>query len=545
MWKPKADRKTILMATLGLALSALVLTLGLWARSFLLVPELFRLNRQCQEEGYFMTEFEFKMVGLAYLMDKGEYVRATTLIDRLHHQMKTREGLVKVPKFDDKNREMDFYLDLQNPRTGAFMDDSYPYCTWEGPTGNVLLHLEELAKATGRPLKLKYPLRFYDSIDTPEKLKPYLDELGYIGWIGSKLPESTFHLIRDLASYARDDDVTERNGLHRFSPEWKRALKRWFEENQDPETGFWGPRSRSSGRLTKIDLHNTGSIAKLFSDGEGNDLDPEFPLKLKDRMFRTTLDLISPPPPAGDDLDDWHAYTLRQGKGVTLLTRHLWKGATPQDKAKARRLIEDFVRLKYERYYIAADGAFSFYPDSKHATIDGTGTLICNLDDAGSFSAGKQRRIWGPPESTTTELGRKSLEHLSEGDLEPLAKFQGVNSVRYYVSYPDTGSPTRHVEGAYYPRNTVVLDLVEVAPRMKRWLDSTSQSLGNWVSTIETIGDMSKVGTDPVPVARDRAPLARMDSLLRERGRLTVVGFDALQVPVCKLEFQEPEPLRK
>jgi hypothetical protein len=533
------------MATLGLALSALVLTLGLWGRSFLLVPELFRLNKECQEQGYYMTEFEFKMVGIAYLMDHGEFVRATTTINRLHHQMKTKVGLVKVPKFSDKNREMDFYLDLQNPRTGAFMDDSYPYCTWEGPTGNVLLHLDELAKATGRPLKLKYPLRFYDSIDTPEKLKPYLDELGYIGWIGSKLPESTFHLIRDLASYARGDDVTERNGLHRFSPEWKRALKQWFTDNQDPETGFWGPRSRSTRRLTKIDLHNTGSIAKLFSDGEGNDLDPEFPLKLKERMFRTTLGLISPPPPAGDDLDDWHAYTLRQGKGVTLLTRHLWKGASFQDKARARELIEAFIRLKYERYYVAADGAFSYYPDSKHATIDGTGTQISNLDDAGAFSANKQRRIWGSPESTLTDLGRKSLAHLSEGDLEPLANFKGVNSVRYYASLPDTGSLTRQVEGVYYPRNPVVLDLVEVAPRMKIWLDSTSQSLGNWVSTLVTMGDMRKVGTDLVPVVQGQTPFLRMDSLLQDRGTLTVVGFDALQVPVCKLEFQERVAPRK
>jgi hypothetical protein len=51
------------------------------------------------------------------------------------------------------------------------MDDSYPYCTWEGPTANVLELLEKLSKATGRPLRLRYPLKFFDRIDTPEELQ--------------------------------------------------------------------------------------------------------------------------------------------------------------------------------------------------------------------------------------------------------------------------------------------------------------------------------------------------------------------------------------
>jgi hypothetical protein len=37
------------------------------------------------------------------------------------------------------------------------MDESYPYCTYTGPTGNVLLHIDALAEALGQPLKLKYP----------------------------------------------------------------------------------------------------------------------------------------------------------------------------------------------------------------------------------------------------------------------------------------------------------------------------------------------------------------------------------------------------
>jgi len=202
------------------------------------VPKMFKLNKQLQEEGYYMAEFEFKMLGFVYNLDKGHYWKTVSDMRRLHNQMKSREGLVRVPAFTDKKAEMEFYLNLQNPRTGAFMDDRYPYCTYEGPTGNVLLHLEALAKETGQPLKLRYPLSFFDRIHTPDKLRTYLDDIAYIGWIAAKLPESTFHMVRDLIGYCKSDNVVERNKLYSFSPEWKQALLKWLYDSQDPVTGF-------------------------------------------------------------------------------------------------------------------------------------------------------------------------------------------------------------------------------------------------------------------------------------------------------------------
>ncbi len=35
------------------------------------IRELFQMNKQLQEEGYYMAEFEFKLLGLGYLIDKG------------------------------------------------------------------------------------------------------------------------------------------------------------------------------------------------------------------------------------------------------------------------------------------------------------------------------------------------------------------------------------------------------------------------------------------------------------------------------------------
>src|SRR3989304_5035198 len=146
------------------------------------VKDLFRMNKVLQEEGYYMGEFEFKMMGIIY------------------------------------------YLDLQNPKTGAFMDDSFPYCTFNEPTENVIAHLDELAKKMGVPLKLKYPLKYLERINPPEKPYEFLDDVSYIGWFGSRFPETTFVFARSLASDWNDEGVIGQNNLYSFSNDFKTAL---------------------------------------------------------------------------------------------------------------------------------------------------------------------------------------------------------------------------------------------------------------------------------------------------------------------------------
>ncbi|PKM81990.1 MAG: hypothetical protein CVU89_06525 [Firmicutes bacterium HGW-Firmicutes-14] len=51
-------------------------------RSFSLVPKMFRLNNQLVTEGYYMGEFEFKMLGLVYYLDKGQYITAFSKLNR-------------------------------------------------------------------------------------------------------------------------------------------------------------------------------------------------------------------------------------------------------------------------------------------------------------------------------------------------------------------------------------------------------------------------------------------------------------------------------
>jgi hypothetical protein len=141
-----------------------------------------------------MAEFEFKMMGIVYYLDKGRYAKALSTLTRFHSQLMNKENLVKLPKFKNVQEEMNFYLNLQNPRTGAFMDDSFPYCTFNEPTENVIIHLDALAQRLGVPLQLKYPLKYLDEINTPERLYGFLDDVSYIGWLGSRFPETTFFL---------------------------------------------------------------------------------------------------------------------------------------------------------------------------------------------------------------------------------------------------------------------------------------------------------------------------------------------------------------
>lgn len=529
------------MTTLCLAITTALLALGLWTRSFALVPDLFRLNKKCQQEGYYMAEFEFRMLGFAYLLDKGEYQKAASGIARLHGQLRRREGIVKVPRFADKSEEMDFYLSLQNPRTGAFMNDSAPFCTWEGPTENVILHLEALARETGRPLVLKHPLSFLDRLDDTVELERYMDELGNIGWLASKQPESSFHLNRDLLQYGEGRSAIERNGLHAFSPAWRRTVLRWFHENQDPETGYWGPRRRGSGKLVKFDLHNTGSIARSFIDTAGNDIHPEFPLRHRDRMFATTLKVMSEPRPDASDEHEWHGWMLRQGKGTMVFTRYLWKSASDSEKARAKAVLARHVEFLYRTNWSKEDGAFRFYASPGGATLDGTGTVIGFLDDAGAFSPAKQHRVWGFPGKTCSNPGTRTTSAVADSELSTLRSTPSLNSVRIYRTFPDTNDFTRGVEGLAYATPTTVPDLVEIAPKLKAWIDTTSQSIGNWTSREDVAADIAEVGTTPVPIWRDSIPTSLLNDILRESGSVTLVGFDAFQVPIARLDFSWQE----
>lgn len=509
------------------------------------VKELFRMNKELQEENYYMAEFEFKMLGIAYYLDKGSYCTALSRLNQLHKQLKTKEGLIKVPEFTSKEEELEFYLNLQNSKTGAFMDDSFPLNTYHGPTENVLLHIEALAKETGQPLRLKYPLKYLDKINTPDKLIAVLNDWCTVGWIASKFPQTSFHNARDILSLARDsinynaeevDLVIQNNNLYDFSPEWKKAMIQWFWENQDPETGLWGPKSKS-GKLQKKDLNNTASIMKAFVDNNGNNIHKSFPLRYKNEIFESILELSSETLPEDDELDEWHEWQLKTSKSIKTLTRYLWNDASRENKKRAGELIEDFIKINFEKCYIPQEGAFSYYPESEHATLDGTRVFFI-FRDIGVFSSERQKRLWGEPEKNITDLGSYEISKFSERDFHLIKNYADINSFRLYKTAPDYDNLTSHVLAVVYPQKTLFLDIMDLTPKIKHWIETTSQSVGNWVSRETIMQELAKIKIELAPVYEGKIPLALANEVLQNNRELVIIGFDVLQIPRYRIAYK-------
>ena len=131
--------------------------------------------------------------------------------------------------------------------------------------------------------------------------------------------------------------MIQKHNLYNFTPEWKHALLSWIYNYQDPETGLWGPKSKS-GKLAKRDISNTAPILKTFIDSEGNNIYEEFPLRYRDELFQSTLtELDKETPQDKDDLDEWHEWGLETPKGLRTLTRYLWKNASDENKQNVKK----------------------------------------------------------------------------------------------------------------------------------------------------------------------------------------------------------------
>ncbi|PKM78511.1 MAG: hypothetical protein CVU90_01880 [Firmicutes bacterium HGW-Firmicutes-15] len=497
------------------------------------VPQMFKLNEELKSEGYYMAEFEFKMLGCIYYLDKGQYITALTSLNRIHDQLKTRDGLIKVPNFNNKKEKLEFYLNLQNPKTGAFIDDSYPLFTYIGCTLNVASYINVLSYEANEPFQLKYPLKFLDQINTPEKLTAFLDNLSTVGWIGAKF-RTPYIEVAELAEAIPGD--IERLDLYTFSPEWKEAMLNWFYDNQDSKTGYWGPKLRGSTELLDSgDLEATEKILKLFVDNQGYNLHSEFPLRYKDEIFKSTLQKLAEPMP--QDLASVHKWTLVMNRGTRLLTRYLWSSASNDNKDSARRLMEDIVRSKFEETYIENEGAFSLYPGAEHADLDGMGETIAYLDMIGAISSDKQKLLWGPPEQKITDLGVYDISKLQEKDFALIKNSPGINSLRLYRTNPSTDY-TSDVVGIIYPQPTPVLDMVDLLPQVTQWLSTTPQNMGNWVSKESIIAELAGIKIQPARVYRQDIPLDVANEVFQNKRELTVIGYDVLQVPICKMTLR-------
>lgn len=525
-------RKHIILVTSILFL-ILVISSGLIIahRTKTQIHEIFQLNQERKREGYYLSEFEWEMLGTAYYLDHGQYIKALSTLNTIHKKLTTTEGLLHIPTFSSDEEKLEFYLHLQNPKTGAFqMDDSFPLFTYIGNTANMIDFIEDVSKNAQTPFRLKYPLTFLDDIHTPEKLRELLDDISRVGWIGAQF-KTPYVCLAELQALI---EQAERLDLYAFSPEWKQTFYQWCYDNQDEETGLWGARSRRTNTLLHGgSLDDSEKIIKLFIDHDGNEIHPEFPLKYRDTMFATALEKLSVPMP--DDLDELHEWILIKDRGIRFLTRYLWNNATVHEKEATRKLLEEFVKIRFEQYYIKNEGAFSLYPHAEHADLDGTGEALGMYKYTGALSREKQQRLWGDPQHNVLDLGTYEVSEMTEDDFAVITKYSDMNSLRFYAIDPTSHHLDEHVEGVFYPRETSVLDIVDVLPKLEEWVKTTPQNMGNWMTKENILQNfLADIHIEPVPVSQEM-PLEQANEILQRHCKLVIIGFDVLQIPRYKM----------
>jgi hypothetical protein len=276
---------------------------------------------------------------------------------------------------------------------------------------------------------------------------------------------------------------------------------------------------------------------KVFVDDEGNNVNESLPLRYKDELAQSILIELAKPVPQDDELDEWHEWTLKTSKSIKALTRYLWNDISNSNKEKAKGFFEYYINIKFQKFFIPEEGSFSYYPHGEHATLDGTGDFFI-FKDIGALSGKKQAQLWGTAEENITDLGIQRTSGMEKADFSLITNNESVNSLRLYKTNPNYGDLTSGVYRIIYPKETQVLDIIDLTPRVKHWVNSTDQVMGNWVSKEDVIRELNSIVIDEVPIYKNDIPMEDINNLLMSNGKITVLGFDILQVPRYKIVYE-------
>ncbi|RPI23309.1 MAG: hypothetical protein EHM61_20055 [Acidobacteria bacterium] len=507
-------------------------------------PRLFRRNAELKADGFYMGEFEFKMMATLYHLNDGAYWSAYQGLRRINHEMQTLDGLSRMPRGASPEQLMKFMLERQNPETGAFMDPSFPLVSYIGPTANALDYLDLLSRQTGRPVKLKYRLSFLDQIADPERLRATLGSTLYFRefWADKFGGPTPFVLVSELSP--ESIELFERVGGYRFPEGWKQALRDWFYEAQDPATGFWGGRIGEEGRWRQsLDIDSTSHILKHFLTDEGELRDPKYPLRYAEPLARTLLKEADKPVP--DDAVEQHEWSLRQFHAAKIIVRWLWPDLSDSLREQALQAMSRWVAYRFSLYR-PEQGGFAVDASSSRADIDATSTSISFLKQIGSIPGTWEReRLRGKALAAGLGKTKTSVIVLGTG----VASFPGIpglNSVRVYRdSAPSADSwDDSRLLGIFYPTDTQILDIMDLRQRLVRFLAAEGGEYGNWSSKAELREGPLGLGTriGQVPVARGWPNLSAIASDNPRSARFIVVGLDAFQVPEYEVEVRRTFP---
>ncbi len=266
-----------------------------------------------------------------------------------------------------------------------------------------------LSRQTGRPVKLKYPLRFLDQIRDPERLRTCLGSMLYFReiWADKFDGPGPFILVSELSPDSIE--LFERVGGYHFSGAWKQALRDWFYETQDPATGFWGARIGEEGRWRQsLDIDSTSHILKHFLTDRGEPRDPKYPLRYADALARRLLKEADAPVP-GDAVAQ-HEWSLRQFHAARIIVRWLWPTLSAPLREQALGAMPSWLDHRFSLYR-PEQGGFAVDASSQRADIDATATAISFLRQVGAIPGTWERErlrgaaLWpGPQRAAPVDL---------------------------------------------------------------------------------------------------------------------------------------------
>jgi len=261
--------------------------------------------------------------------------------------------------------------------------------------------LKELVEAGLRP---QHPLRFFAPVDTPEKLRRYLESLliSDVKATGIDNRKELNYAITSLAQILFKPKVAALLPADTPVTELAATLQDFLDNRaQNPETGFWGAWYMIDGELKKTnDLSITFHAISYRSD------DPPHMRELADTLFAMR--------------DSRYPYGWRdQGKqnnhhayDVARLLRRAWPYMTADQQARATAELTVMVARSLS-VSIGADGRFDDEPYTSPAEAYYFGVSF--LDEVGYFRA--SRRFWTPLEANdAASLRTALLQHLQKMD---------------------------------------------------------------------------------------------------------------------------------
>lgn len=253
--------------------------------------------------------------------------------------------------------------------------------------------LKELVEAGQRPT---YPLRFFAPVDTPEKMRRYLEGLlvSDMQATGTDNRKELNYAITSLAQILFKPKVAALLPDGTPVQQLAATLQDFLDNTaQNPETGFWGAWYMIDGELKKTnDLSITFHAISYRSD------DPPHMREMAETLFAMRGSRY----PYGwrdeGSQNNHHAYD------VARLLRRAWPYMTADQRARANAELSAMV-ARALKVSIRPDGRFDDAPYVSPAEAYYFGVSF--FDEVGFFRP--SRRFWGQIESDDTRKFRDAL----------------------------------------------------------------------------------------------------------------------------------------